>query len=111
MSAIETMMQSEYQRMYRSVTRLREECMQRPKGSLAVKQRGNRGYVYLVKRVDGKVVTEYIGKEGSWKAKGVEAKVLERKRYEAELKEAEIQAAKLRKMMKASGVFFVEPSR
>ena len=111
MSAIETMLKSEYRRTYRSVARLREECMQRPKGSLAVKRRGNSNYIYLVKRVDGKVVTEYIGKEGSWKAKGAEAKILERKRYESELREAEIQIAKLEKVMKACGIFFVEPMR
>jgi hypothetical protein len=68
-------------------------------------------YHYLVKRVDGKVITEYVGKQGSWKAKGVEAKILERRRYAGELAEAEVQMAKLRKIMKASGVFFVEPSR
>ena len=111
MSAIETLMQSEYSRLCRSATRLREECLQRPKGSLALKTRGASDYLYLVKRENGKVVTEYIGKEGSWKAKGVEAKVLERKRYEAELAEVEVQIAKLRKIMKASGVFFVEPTR
>ncbi|HWR10906.1 MAG TPA: hypothetical protein VN445_03705 [Rectinemataceae bacterium] len=111
MSAIETMMQSEYSRLYRTVTRLREECLQRPKGSLAVKKRGKGSYVYLVKRVDGKVVTEYVGKLGTWKTKGVEAKVLERRRYEAELKEAEIQIFKLKKLMKASDAFFVEPTR
>ncbi|PKL06528.1 MAG: hypothetical protein CVV53_03795 [Spirochaetae bacterium HGW-Spirochaetae-9] len=111
MSAIETMLQNEYMRLYRTVTRLREECLQRPRGSLAVKRRGNGFYMYLVKREGGKVVTEYIGKAGAWKAKGVEAKILERHRYEAELKEAEGQLAKLRKMMKASGVFFIEPSR
>ncbi len=111
MSAIETMLQSEYLHLYRSVTRLREECLQRPKGSLAIKKRGNGSYVYLVKRENGKVVTEYIGKLGTWKTKGVEAKVIERRRYEAELKEAEIQIHKLKKLMKASGAFFVEPTR
>jgi hypothetical protein len=111
MSAIETMLQNEYMRLYRTVTRLREECLQRPKGSLAVKKRGNGSYMYLVKRESGKVVTEYIGKAGAWKAKGVEAKIVERRRYETELKEAEGQISKLRKMMKASGVFFIEPSR
>ncbi|MFA5853314.1 MAG: hypothetical protein WC820_11460 [Spirochaetales bacterium] len=111
MSTIETMMQSEYLRLGRSIARLREECLQRPKGSLVAKKRGNGVYIYLIKRVDGKVITEYVGKEGCWKAKGIEAKILERKRYEAELADAEANIAKLLKMMKASGVFFVEPTR
>ena len=52
-----------------------------------------------------------LGKKAVGRPKGYEAKILERKRYEAELADAEILIAKLRKMMKASGVFFVEPTR
>ncbi|MDP2790987.1 MAG: hypothetical protein Q8O15_04420 [Rectinemataceae bacterium] len=107
MGAIETMMQNEYMRLSRMVTRLREECLQRPKGSLALKKRGNGSYMYLVKREGGKVVTEYIGKAGAWKVKGMEAKIVERHRYEAELKEAEDQISRLRKMMKANGGFLL----
>ena len=109
MSTIETMLQSEYLRLNRSIARLREECLQRPKGSLVVKKRGKGAYTYLIKRDGGKVLTIYVGKEGCWKAKAMEAKIIERKRYEAELADAEGQNAKLMKMMKASGVFFVEP--
>lgn len=108
MNTIETIIQNEYIRLSRSISRLREECIQRPKGSIAMKTRGNARYAYLVKRENGKVVTEYIGKEGSWKVKGAEAKVLERKRYETELKELETEAAKLRRLMKAANVFFVD---
>jgi len=111
MGAIETMLKSEYTHMYRLVSRLREECLQRPKGSIVVKTRGNSRYIYLVLRREGRVVTEYVGKEGTWKAKGIEAKIVERRRYETELREAETQMGRLRKMMKASGVFFVEPMR
>jgi len=111
MGAIETLLQAEYFRTNRLILRLEEECMQRPKGSLVLKQRGSQDYAYIVKRESGKVVTEYIGKAGSWKVKGAEAKILERKRYEDELAEAAKQLVKLKKMMKASGVFFVEPTR
>ncbi len=107
MSAIELMMQTEYIRLSRTVARLKEECQQRPRGSLALKKRGNGSYIYLVKREGGRVVTEYIGKAGTWKVKGVEAKILERHRYEAELKEAEDQMFRLIKMMKANGGFLL----
>lgn len=111
MGTIETMLQAEYLRLLRSITRLREECGQRPKGSLVLKSRGNHRYVYLVKREQGRVVTEYVGKENSWKVKGIEAKIFERRRYEDKLGEAEKELARLQKMMKASGVFFVEPKQ
>jgi len=105
LSAIDTMLQSEHQQVLRTVTRLRQECQQRPKGALSIKKRGNGAYVYLVKRKEGRVVTEYLGKEGTWKVKAVEAKIRERRRYEAELKDAQAQLSCLEKMIKAGNVF------
>ena len=109
MNAIDTLLLSEYKKLSRNILRLREECDQRPKGSIAVKRRGNQGYIYIVRREKGKVVTEYVGKEGTWKVKGAEAKIIERKRYASELAEAEVQLAKIVKIMKAGGVIFIEP--
>ncbi|MCX7026914.1 MAG: hypothetical protein NT061_05365 [Spirochaetes bacterium] len=110
MSAIDTLLLSEYSRLSRNILRLRAECSQRPKGSVAVKRRGHQDYVYIVKRENGKVVTQYLGKEGTWKVKGAEAKLLERKRYTGELAEAEAQLGKIMKIMKAGGINFVEPT-
>jgi hypothetical protein len=98
-------LQSEHHQLARKVSLLRQECQQRPKGSLSAKRRGSANYIYLVKRMDGKVVTEYLGKEGSWKVKGVEAKIRERRRYESELKEAESQLMRLEKMIRAGKLF------
>jgi len=109
-SAINGMLQLEHVQLAKKVERLKNECGQRPKGSLVLKRRGSQQYIYLVKRVSGKVVTEYIGKQDSWKAKGLMAKIAERRKYEDDLKLAEAELARLEKMMKASGVFFVEPN-
>lgn len=106
MGTIETMLHQEHLKLTRSQERLEIECAQRPRGSLVTKKRGKSGYIYLVKREQGKVVTEYIGKEGCWKANGLEAKISERRRYEIELKEIKAQLAAMQKMMKVSGVFF-----
>lgn len=106
MGTIETMLRLEHLKLSRSLERLEVECAQRPKGSLVTKKRGKSRYIYLVRRDEGKVLTDYVGKEGCWKAKGLEAKIAERRRYEAELKEARTQLAVLQKMMKASGEFF-----
>jgi len=110
-NAIETILQSEHQQVLRRVIMLGQECQQRPKGSLTLKQRGKANYVYLVKRVDGRVVTEYVGKEGSWKVKGVEAKIKERHRYEGELKEAQHQLLRLEKMIRAGNVFLLNQNK
>jgi hypothetical protein len=106
MGTIETMLQLEHLKLQRAVERLEVECAQRPRGSLVNKKRGKSSYIYLVKRETGKVLTEYVGPDGCWKAKGLEAKIIERRRYERELKETRDQLAVVRKMMKASGVFF-----
>jgi hypothetical protein len=110
-NTIDTILTIEYGKLQRTILRLTEECKQRPRGSLAIKHRGRNNYIYLVKRENGKVVTEYIGKEGSWQVKGIEAKIIERRRYEHELDLAENELKKVKKIMKASGVFFVEPRR
>ncbi|MDX9827791.1 MAG: hypothetical protein RBT73_08585 [Spirochaetia bacterium] len=110
-SAIDILLHSEHQQVLRKVVLLRQECQQRPKGALSVKQRGGANYVYLVKRVGPKVVTEYLGKEGCWKVKGVEAKIKERRRYESELKEAEIQLLRLEKMIRAGNVFLLNQNK
>ncbi len=110
-SAIDTMLNSEHQQVLRRVLMLKQECQQRPKGSLSLKPRGNANYVYLVKRVEGRVVTEYVGKQGSWKVKGVEAKIKERLRYESELKDAESQLLRLEKMIRAGNVFLLNQNK
>lgn len=110
LTSITGLIQLEHAQLAKTVERLKNECSQRPKGSLILKKRGSQQYVYLVKRVDGKVVTEYIGKPHSWKVSGLMAKIAERQKYEEELKRAEAELSKLEKMMKASGVFFVEPN-
>ncbi|HOI21918.1 MAG: hypothetical protein GXY71_04985 [Treponema sp.] len=108
---VDTMLRNEHQQLVRRVSLLRQECQQRPKGSLSAKKRGNASYVYLVKRVEGKVVTEYLGKEGSWKVKGVEAKIRERRRYENELKDAESQLFRLEKMIRAGNFFLLNQTK
>ncbi|HEY9054780.1 MAG TPA: hypothetical protein VIO60_08170 [Rectinemataceae bacterium] len=65
----------------------------------------------MVKRVNGRVVTEYLGKAGSWKVKGLEAKIAERKRYQEELAKAEEDIRTLEKIMKSSGIIFVVPEQ
>ena len=109
-SAINGILRIEHLQLTKKVEYLKSECEQRPKGSLVLKQRGSQQYIYLVKRVAGKVVTEYIGKQDSWKAKRLMAKIEERRKYKRDLKLAEAELARLEKMMKASGVFFVEPN-
>lgn len=111
MGAVETVLSTEYSRIQRVIARLEDECDQRPRGSLVVKIRGSGRYIYLVSREQGSVVTRYIGKEGSWKVKGIEAKIEERRRYVTELAEARAQKSRLEKMIRAGECFFLEPGR
>lgn len=108
---IESILIEEHHKLTWKISRLKQECSQRPKGSLVAKRRGNYEYVYMVKRVNGRVVTEYLGKAGSWKVKGLEAKIAERKRYQEELAKAEEDIRTLEKIMKSSGIIFVVPEQ
>lgn len=103
---IESYLKSERTKLERIVARLEEECEARPRGALVMKRRGSGEYAYVVRREDGRVVTRYVGKAGSWQARTVDAKLAERRKYEEELDLARTELMKITRMLKAGGIFF-----
>jgi hypothetical protein len=102
MSTIDAMLESEKLLLERKIERLVRECDSRPRGSITMKRRGNYEYAYLVRRENGKVVMEYLGRFDMWKINGIAAKLKERKKYEEELKQARIEYERIMRMLKAS---------
>jgi hypothetical protein len=104
-TTIEAYLRSEKKRLEGLASRLEGECDVRPRGALAVKTRGAGKYLYIIRREEGKVVTEYVGKLGTWKAHAAEAKVAERRRYQDELRFAMKELARIKRMLRAGGAF------
>jgi len=106
MAAIDLYLQNERSRLQRQVTRLEEECDARPRGALVLKKRGLREYAYVIRRDEGRVVTQYVGKAGCWKSQAIGAKLSERRRYENELAQARNELERICKMLRAGGTLF-----
>lgn len=79
MSVLFGVMDEEEDRL-KKVKGLYEERLEKlPKGTLRLRSRGDKTYVYLLYRDGKKVRTSYVGVDGSAKVKAVQKQLLERK--------------------------------
>ena len=86
MSYLKTVLQEEYERLKALLEKYHDEISALPHGSISIKKRNQKEYVYLAYRKKGNVKFEYIGPISSEKSKNVVKKVKLRKRYEIKLK-------------------------
>ena len=70
MTAFECMLVDEYDRARRLIPGLEEEIAGLPRGSVVEKRRGGKVYCYLTRREGGRVVTEYIPRDGVAEMRG-----------------------------------------
>ena len=87
MGYIHQVMNDEHRRLKALSQKYQDKIESFPKGTVAVKTRKDRKYLYLARRKDGKVKFDYIGPVSSEKAQKVLAQVDERKHYETRLKQ------------------------
>ena len=86
MSIIFGVLEEEYQRQKALKTLYEKQLKKLPKGSLRVRERGKRRYIYLLYRDGDRVFTAYVGEAGSPKVKALKEKLAERKRAQASLR-------------------------
>ena len=70
MTAFECMLVDEYDRARRLIPGLEEEIAGLPRGSVVEKRRGGKVYCYHTRREGGRVVTEYIPRDGVAEMRG-----------------------------------------
>jgi len=87
MSYLKSVLQEEYERLKALFQKYKDEISALPHGSISIKKRNQKEYVYLAYRKEGKVKFEYIGPLSSEKSKNVVIKVKLRKEYEIKLKQ------------------------
>ena len=87
MSYLKSVLQEEYERLKALFQKYKDEISALPHGSISIKKRNQKEYVYLAYRKEGKVKFEYIGSLSSEKSKNVVIKVKLRKEYEIKLKQ------------------------
>ena len=87
MSYLKSVLQEEYERLKALLEKYNDEISALPRGSISIKKRNQKEYVYLAYRKKGNVKFEYIGSISSEKSKNVVKKVKLRKGYEIKLKQ------------------------
>lgn len=87
MSYIKNIMQEEHQRLQALYQKYIDKIDSLPKGTVSIKKRNKREYLYLANRRDGKLKFDYIGSVGSENARKTLEQVKFRKDYELKLKQ------------------------
>jgi len=87
MSYLKSVLHEEYERLKALLEKYNDEISALPHGSISIKKRNQKEYVYLAYRKKGNVKFEYIGSISSEKSKNVVKKVKLRKEYEIKLKQ------------------------
>ena len=87
MSYLKSVLQEEYERLKALLEKYNDEISALPRGSISIKKRNQKEYVYLAYRKKENVKFEYIGSISSEKSKNVVKKVKLRKGYEIKLKQ------------------------
>ena len=86
MSYLKSVLQEEHDRLKALVEKYKNEIFLLPQGSVSVKKRNQREYLYLAYRQEGKVKFKYIGTMSSEKAISVIKQIELRKEYENKFK-------------------------
>ena len=87
MSYIKNILKEEYQRLKALSKKYHDEINALPRGSISIKKRNHREYLYLAYRQQKKLRFEYIGPIVSERSKVVLKQIGLRKRFETKLKQ------------------------
>ena len=85
-SVIHGILEDELERNIRMQKRYLDEISKLPKGSIMLRQIGNKKYYYLKYRIDEKVITEYLGKYDEYDVSDIAEKISKRKYLENTVK-------------------------
>lgn len=99
MSYIRSILHEEYQRLRALSDKYRTEIGYLPRGSISVKTRRERKYLYLAFRQKEKVRFRYIGSADSENAQEIMRKVGLRKQYEEKLRKVKKDLAELERII------------
>lgn len=86
MGIVTNILKDEYERLKRLEAQYLQQLKTFPKGAISKRQRSGTFYLYLIFRENKKVITRYVGKFDSDKAKEIIKQVAERKKIEEKLK-------------------------
>jgi len=104
MSIIQSVIKEEFERLKILKNNYTKEIAAFPKGAVSKRIRGTRSYLYLMYRIDKKVITRYVGNWESEKAQAVLKQVKERQELERKLKQVNMDIAEIERALRAKQV-------
>ena len=99
MGYIQNIVQEEHQRLQALYQKYIDKIESFPKGTVSIKKRNKKEYLYLAKRRNGKVRFGYIGPVNSEKACKIMEQVKLRKNYEVKLKQVKSDLKEIEKVI------------
>ncbi|MCP4681797.1 MAG: hypothetical protein GY864_05670, partial [Desulfobacterales bacterium] len=99
MSYIKGILEEERQRLKDLAAKYKAEIISLPKGSVSVKKRNQKEYLYIACREKGTVRFEYIGPLASENAKAVIKRIEGRKDFENKLKQVKRDMKEIEKVL------------
>ena len=100
MGIISDILKDEYERLKLLEAQYITQLKTFPKGALSKRRRSGKFYLYLVFRENKKVITQYVGKLDSDRAKEVIQRVQERKQIEKKLQKVQKDLKELKRTLK-----------
>jgi hypothetical protein len=88
MSVIRGILEEERDRLEELSVFYKEKIAEAPRGSISVKERGGKKYIYLARREDKKIIFEYVGKDIPKVRDALNERIRQRKEYQAKLLQA-----------------------
>ena len=88
MSVIRGILEEECDRLEELFVFYKEKIAEAPRGSISVKERGGKKYIYLARREDKKIIFEYVGKDVPEVRNALNERIRQRKEYQAKLRQA-----------------------
>jgi hypothetical protein len=87
MSIIKGILEEELKRLEELSTFYKEKISEAPSGSISVKERGVKRYIYLAHREDKKIIFDYVGKDIPEVRDALNERMRQRKEYQAKLRQ------------------------
>ncbi len=99
MSYLKNIIQEEYERLQALSEKYQAAIASLPKGSISVKKRNQKEYLYLAYRQNGNVRFEYIGPAESEQSETVIKNITLRKNYQDKLKQVKSDLREIEKVL------------
>jgi len=100
MSIIKGILEEELKRLEDLSVFYKDKISEAPRGSISVKERGGKRYIYLARREDKKVIFDYVGKDIPEVRNALNESLKQRKEYQVKLHQVKENLKEIRRSLR-----------